>query len=295
MHRNHRTQPVDGKIDLVCFQNLVNSSSQVSCFFFQSLENFSVVVQGLQHRQSGSHGQRISRQSSCLIHRPQWRQIIHDFVSGRKSAHRQTATNHFSEANNIGIDVQQFLCPTSGKTESRHYLIKNQEDSVGCTQLAQAFQKTFIRRNAAHVPGNRFHDDGRDFVFIGFDQSRNIIQVIVFGQQSIFGRSGSHAGTVWRTKSNGSTSGLNQERIGMPVITTGKLDYFVSFGKSASQTNGTHASFGSRIHEPDFVDVGNHRNGQSGDLGFQFGRHSKGSSRFGFFGHGINNGLEGVT
>ena len=155
---------------------------QVGGFFIQAHINLRVVLQGLQGGQARHHGQGVPAQCSRLVHRAFGRQFFHDFCSSGKGPYRQSTANDFPKSDNVGCNPQAFLRPAQCEAETGHDLIKNQQGPVLIAQSAQPFQKPFGGRNATHVPGNGFDDDGRDGIGMLMEEFLYTGQIVIAGQ-----------------------------------------------------------------------------------------------------------------
>src|SRR5689334_666522 len=116
----------------------------------------------LKRGKPGRHCQRISRQSTRLVHIAQRSHAAHDVFLSCKSSNGKSTADNFSERNKVRIDLVNFLCSALRKPEARHHLVEDQHDTITCTLLAKHLQEASLRRNAAHVTSNRFNNNGRD-------------------------------------------------------------------------------------------------------------------------------------
>ena len=92
------------------FAAAATPSDQLTAQLFEPRINLALAVaQLLQHRASRRHRQRIPRKRPCLIHRPQRRNEIHDFLGAAISPHRQASANDLSHRRQVRLDVVQLL------------------------------------------------------------------------------------------------------------------------------------------------------------------------------------------
>ena len=96
---------------LRCFKLLIDSRSR---------------FQLSQRRDPGCHGQRISGERSCLIHRTERRNHVHQLCAAAISADRQPAADDLAERGEIGLDLVELLRAAKAETKAGHYFIENQ-------------------------------------------------------------------------------------------------------------------------------------------------------------------------
>ncbi len=60
------------------------------------------------------------------------------------------------------MDSVEPLRASVGDAETGHHLIQDQQRSVARGDIAQRFEKSRLRRNAAHIAHHRFHDHAGD-------------------------------------------------------------------------------------------------------------------------------------
>src|SRR5260221_10627528 len=59
----------------------------------------------LQPGQTRRHGDRVARQRARLVHRAEWRELLHDVAPAAECAERQTAADHLAERGEGGLDA----------------------------------------------------------------------------------------------------------------------------------------------------------------------------------------------
>src|SRR5690606_23742817 len=143
-------------------------------------------------------------------------------------------------------------------------------------------------RDTAHIARNGFQYKGGNFSRIGLDKGPDTVDVVVIGQKGVLGRALGHPRGVGTAKGNGPTACLDQEGIGMSVVTARKFDDLVPARKPPGQPYGTHTGLGAAVHKTDLVHMGHHGDRQSGQFGLDFGGHPKGGSLSGLFHQGID-------
>jgi hypothetical protein len=124
--------------------------------------------------------------------------------------------------------------------KTAHDLIKDQEDAIGTGQLPKARQKTVFRNNCSHIPRHRFHDQAGNLISHIFKGLPKGTQIIEWDGDCVACEIGRDTGRIRYPKRCGARSGLDEEGVGMAVITAFKLYNFVSTCKSPGETDGAH-------------------------------------------------------
>ena len=145
-------------------------------------------------RQSGGHGDRVAGQCAGLIHRAGGCDFLHDVFPATESTDRQTTTDHFAERGEVGGDAVVLLGTTRRETETGHHFVKYQHAAGLVTDLAQRFQKSGYGRNAVHVAGHRFDDDGGNLLAEFCKRVSQLVDIVVFERDCVSCNIGRHPG-----------------------------------------------------------------------------------------------------
>ena len=159
----------------------------------------------------------------------------------------------------------------------------------------QPFQESGLWRDAPHVAGDRFDDDGGHLTVVFTQQCFDGLEVVVGGKQGVFRRALGDPGRAGCAKRDGATSGLDEERVGVPVVAAGELHNLFPPRESSGQSNGTHACLGAGVDHSDLVDVRNHLTNELRNLRFQFCGGAKRRPLFRRALHGVNHRRVGVS
>ena len=95
---------------------------------------------------------------------------MHDLPFAAIRADGQSAADHLAQRGQIGLDIVKRLRATLVDAETCHHLIEDQDRAFALGDPSQAFQKSRLRRDNAHIAGHRLDDDARDLVGIIFEQ-----------------------------------------------------------------------------------------------------------------------------
>jgi hypothetical protein len=66
------------------------------------------------------------------------------------------------------------------------------------------------------------------------------------------GETGWDTGAIWVTVRKGSGAGFDEQRIRMPVVAAGKLDYFIATCETTGESHGGHRGLGAAAGHADF-------------------------------------------
>ena len=196
------------------------------------------------------HCQRISGESSCLIHCTTWTHGIHDIRSSSISANRQPRSDNFSKARHIRYNAIQLRSAAITDTEAADYLIENQHDIMCITKIAQALKKRRLSRYHAHISRNRFQDDRSDLPLVCRNERFNRRQIIVGTYQCIFHNIRRNTGTCRHTEGQRPRPAFHKQAIAVTVITAFKFNNFISACKSSGSTDCGHGCFRTGIYHP---------------------------------------------
>ena len=228
----------------------------------------------IQHGQLGKaccHGNRITGQGSCLIHRAGGRYLLHQLPGTGKRAYRHTAANDLAKGDQVSTHAEIFLCAAPCQTEAGDDLVKNQQRTVLVTQVAQPLQKALCRRNNAHIGSNRLHNHRCHLIFVGGKQLLHAVQIIVSRCQRVLRNGCGYTGGIRSALCQRTGASLDQHGIGMSVIAALKLDDFIPSGGATCQTHRTHDGLGAGIDHAYHLNMGYHGNHQLCQPGFQSG------------------------
>ena len=98
-----------------------------------------VIVQVVQHSQSGRHGNRVTRQRAGLIHRTSRCHHTHDVGPAAIGSYRHPTTDNLTHRCQVGGNAEAFLRSAFGKPEAGHHLIENQDNAVLIAERADSF------------------------------------------------------------------------------------------------------------------------------------------------------------
>ena len=100
-------------------------------------------------------------------------------------------------------------------------------------------------------------------------------RVVVAEDQRILGGPLGHARRVGHRQSSGGATCRDQQAVDVSMVVAGELDDHFATGEAASQADGAHGGFGTRVDQADFLDRRNGLDDQFGQLVFGLGRRSK--------------------
>ena len=136
-------------------------------------------------------------------------------------------------------------------------------------QFPESLQKNRVRHDHAHVTGHRLDDDtGNIQRRIGEGLFQHL-DVVIGDGKGIFDYIFGHTRTAGNPQGDDPGTGLDQEGIGMPMVTAVKLDNQVAAGIAPGQPDGAHGSLGARVDKTALFHRGHALADQSGHLHLQ--------------------------
>jgi hypothetical protein len=151
---------------------------------------------------------------------------------------RQAATHDLAERDEISGDAVASLRSRPPDTKPRHHLVENEERTVRFAPRAEAFEKACLRRDAAHVAGDRLDDDRRNLLGVRVEQRVHRSEVVEGGRQRVRGHPRWDAGAVRHAERCQTRSGPNEESVGVAVIAARELDDLVASSCGARDADG---------------------------------------------------------
>jgi len=177
--------------------------------------------------------------------------------------------------------VESPLGTGGGEAKSRHDFVENKDCARSSSDIPEEFQIARSGKVKAGVPRHGFDNDGGDVVWVGGKRGFDGFHVVVRQDNRMLGKGGRNAGAVGMAEGQGPAASLNEQGVGMAVITAVKLDDFIAFGVPARQADGAHAGFGAAVGHAHLFDAGNHAANQLGHRQFERVGNSKAGAKLG--------------
>src|ERR1700680_812513 len=92
--------------------------------------------------------------------------MVHELGAAAISRDRKAAADNFAERGEVRFDFEKLLRRSVVETKTGNDFVDDQQRAILFRDVAKAGEKTWLRRNDAHVGGDRFDDDRGDFVFV---------------------------------------------------------------------------------------------------------------------------------
>ena len=116
-------------------------------------------------RETGDHRDRVARQRARLVDGADRRELLHDLALAAERADREAAADDLAERGEVRRDAVELLRAAERDAEARDDLVEDEHDAVLVAQRRAApARKPGLRRDDAHVAGDRLDDDRRDLV-----------------------------------------------------------------------------------------------------------------------------------
>ena len=85
------------------------------------------VLEHAQRRFARCNGDRITRQGSGLVHRPEGRDELHQLLARAVCADGHAAADDLAEGSDVGLDVEDRLRAAVGHAESGHDFVEHEQ------------------------------------------------------------------------------------------------------------------------------------------------------------------------
>src|SRR5690606_33593560 len=221
--------------------------------------------------QAGGHRQRITGQGAGLVDRAQRRNLFHDLALATEGTHRHAAADDLAEGGQVRGDTEMRLGTAQGDAKAGHHLIEDQHHAILVADLAQTFEEPRHRRNTVHVAGHRLDDDAGDILAHRAQGFTYRSDVVVGQGQGVLGKGRRHARGAGYTEGQCAGADLDQQAVGMTVLSAFELDDGITAGIAAGQTDGAHRCLGTGTDRAHHVHGEPKRAHQLGHFGFHGG------------------------
>ena len=239
-------------------------------------------------RVTGRHGQRISGERACLVHRAKRCDQVHDLRGTTIGAHWQAAADNLSHRGQVGLDGIEFLRAAKGEAETRHDLVEDQKRAVVRSDRSHRFQIAARGGNASHVADHRLDDHAGNLLFEFLKGLFERVGVVVGQRQGELGEFfGNSSGPRNAERGHTGTS-FHEQGVGVSVIAALELHDVLALGAGAGQSNCGHGRFRPGTDEADFLHMRERREHEFGEVGFR----RRGRSEAGAVAQGCAQGLD---
>src|SRR5690242_8080984 len=147
----------------------------------------------IEGRHACRNGHGVPGQGPGLVDRALGADLRHEVGPAAVRGQRQATSDHLAESREVGADGRQALVPRATYTKARHDFVEDQQRAARRRNVAQAFQKTFVRWNHSHVTGDGLDDDGRD---VAIAHALHGFEIVVTGDACESDYTRRHARTV---------------------------------------------------------------------------------------------------
>ena len=187
--------------------------------------------------------------------------MLHHRAFGPKCGQRHAAADHFTQHRHVRLKPRNVaginrLRSTQGHPAAGHHLIKYQQGTRLAAQLAAALHEGHTGPHEVHVSRNWLDHQAGHFRAVQFEGLFELLDVVVLQHQGVRHHLRRHTGAGGVAKSGQARSGLDQQSVGVAVITPFKFDDFAAPGGTARQTYGTHPRLRTAADQAHHVQAG---------------------------------------
>ena len=215
------------------------------CRFGGQLGPEGVIVDQLQRRQSGRHGDRVAGQRARLVDRAVRRDARHDVGTAAESRRRHAAADDLAERREVGRDAD---------TATARHRAPRGSPVMTSSKISRAPAFVQASRSVSRKPGT----GGTMFMLpaIGSTMMQAIwspssanaalhrVDIVIRQRNRVLGETGRNARRAGYAERQRARAGLDQQRVRMAVVAALELDDLVATGMAARQPNGAHRGLG---------------------------------------------------
>jgi len=184
--------------------------------------------------------------------------LLHDRARSTKRGQRHPAPDHLAQHRDVWTKARQglgihALRAAQRHTKTCHHFIEDQQRAVLGAQLATTLHEGHLGTHEVHVAGDRLDHQAGDICAVQREGLFELRQVVVLQHQRVLHHLGGHACAGGVAKGGETRAGLDQQSIGVAVVTAFKLDQLATTRRTARQTNRRHGRFSARAHQSHHV------------------------------------------
>ena len=176
-----------------------------------------VVVQPIQHGQSGGGGQRIPRQGARLVDGTIGCQERHRLGGAPEGAHGKTTADHLPEAPEVGDDPGVLGGSAGRDAEPGDDLVEDEQGPRSGAGVAKSLEEPGPGPDQPHVGGHRLDDHRRDRVV-------QLGHLVVRRNDRVGHGPGGDAGRIGQSLIGDARTSGREQAVGVAVIVAGELD-----------------------------------------------------------------------
>ena len=134
-------------------------------------------------------------------------------------------------------------------TEPGHHLVEHEQRAVRLGDGTQPLEKARHGQDEAHVAGDRLDDDRGNLAGKAVEQLLDRAEIVVRRGQRVGDRGSGDAGRVGQPERRDPRAGLDEERIGVPVVVARELHDLRPAGERAGEADRAHRRLRPRVDE----------------------------------------------
>ena len=234
-------------------EQFAHRSFHLGAALFQQRPSIDLVKRP-QLRQACGHGERISRQCPSLIDRPVRRKPVHDIGATAKCAHRQAASDDFSQRSQVGLNSVKTLSAAARDAKAGHDFIKDEQRAVARAFLAQEGEEFVSRKIQSGVRRYRLENNGGNFFRIFAKHASDGFDIIERNRNCEIRERFGNAGAVGLAVRQTAAAGFHEERIDVAVVAAVELDDLGASRETAGKAQTRHRRLGAAVDHPNLFE-----------------------------------------
>ena len=120
------------------------------------------VAQPAQHGEPGRGRERVPGERAGLVDVADRREPLHQLGATAERREREAAADDLAEDRQVGPHAVQLLRPAARDPEAGDHLVEDEQRARRVAERAQRLEEAGLRRDDAHVPGDRLDQDARE-------------------------------------------------------------------------------------------------------------------------------------
>ena len=212
------------------------------------------VPQPTQDGKAGSGRERVARQRARLVDGSARSELLHDLGAPAEGGERQAAADDLAEHRQVRQHAEALLRTAARHPEARDHLVEDEQRAGRIAKLPQRLEKAGVRRDDAHVPGDRLDDDGRQALAVPHHGVRRSVDVVVRAYDRVGGDRGRNTGRGRDGKRCEPGARAREQRIDVTVVAARELEDAITLREAAREPQRAHRGLRAGRDEPNPLD-----------------------------------------
>ena len=276
--RQHAADPLDG-------------AERREALLEPSAESLELHVDGIvaeppQHRDARCGRERVPGKGARLVDVATRREPLHQVGPAAEGRGGEATADDLAEDREVGRHPVALLRAAPGDPEPRHHLVEHEERARRVGEHPQRLEEPRRGRDAAHVPGDRLDEDGREPLAVARARRRDAVDVVEPADDRVGGDARGDTRRRGDAERHHAGPGAREQRVDVAVVAARELDHAVAARHGPGQPQRAHRRLRARADEPHHLDRRHGVDDLGGELDLRLGRRAEGRPAVGGGVHG---------